>query len=62
MKNDGNGLKGFPNEREAPNIDGREVRRGILEAYGQEAFPFFLLADFHHSPTTITSEWEGVKL
>lgn len=45
MKNEGNGLKGMPIERETRmNFDEREVRRGILQPYGQESmllFPFF---------------------
>jgi len=42
MNNEGNGLKGLPREREArKNFDHREVRRGILQAYGHKSmFPF----------------------
>lgn len=39
-KNDGNGLKGFPREVEVRRIDDREVRHGILHAYGHKLFPY----------------------
>lgn len=45
MNNEGIRLKGLPREREArKNFDEREIRRGILQSYGQESmslFPFF---------------------
>jgi len=42
MNNEGNGLKGLPREREARKIfDDRDVRRGMLQAYGHKSmFPF----------------------
>lgn len=46
MKNGGKSLKGLAREREGRKNEEREVRRGMLEAYGQEFFQFLPLYDF----------------